>query len=62
MLEKISISNKSCSFALSINQISQKSIIYFCFHKNITTNGTTIFNIDNNNKYFLSAKPAFKDF
>ncbi len=35
--------------------------IYHSFHKNIKQHNYSIFNIDNNNKYFLSSKSAYKN-
>ncbi len=35
MLEKISISNKCCSFDISINQIILKNKMCHCLHKNM---------------------------
>ncbi len=50
MLEKISVnSNKCCPFELSIHQRILKN----------TFSGTTVFNIDNNQKCFLSSKSAY---
>ncbi len=49
MLQKTSISNKHCSFELSLQRIL----------KTITVSPTTVFNIDNNQKCFLSSKSAY---
>jgi len=53
MLQTVSVSNQCCSFELSIHQrILKKSITVY---KNITSR-TTVFNIENTTKYFLSYK------
>ncbi len=54
MWQNIYISNKCCSFELSIHLWILKNKIYHSFHKNIT-----VFNIDNNQKCFLSSKSAY---
>ncbi len=57
MLQKISISNKCCSFELSIHLWILKNKMSHGFHKILCS--TTVFNIDNNQKCFLSSKSAY---
>ncbi|MDN8907574.1 hypothetical protein Q0O77_14770, partial [Staphylococcus aureus] len=55
MLQKISISNKCCSFELSIHQrILKKSTTV----STKILSSTTVFNIDNNMTFYLSTKSA----
>ncbi len=54
MWQNIYISNKCCSFELSIHLWILKNKMHHSFHKNIT-----VFNIDNNQKCFLNSKSAY---